>query len=129
MLAVAAHHRTAPHAGDFAAAAPARHPAASRAEPGHLPSEASTSIHDPGRFVLYKACTSQDVFQAHRTSTHFAQNAGHAIVPLTFKRDRGRYQPHDHQRGTATLPVSPEPLRDASRHRKHASPETMLTVS
>jgi quinol monooxygenase YgiN len=60
MLAVVAHYRTAPAAGDFVAPVLARHAAASRAEPGCLPSEASTSIDDPGRFVLYEACTSKD---------------------------------------------------------------------
>jgi quinol monooxygenase YgiN len=76
VLAVVAHYRTAPDACDLVAAVLARHPAASRAEPGHLPFEASRSIHDPGRFVLDEACTSEDASQAHRNSPHSAQNAG-----------------------------------------------------
>jgi quinol monooxygenase YgiN len=63
----------------------ARHPAASRAEPRCLPSEASRSIHDPGRFVLHEAHTSEDAFEAHRNSPHLGENASHAIVPLLFK--------------------------------------------
>jgi quinol monooxygenase YgiN len=93
MLAVVAHYRTAPDAGDLVAAVLARHPAASRAEPGHLPFEASRSIHDPGRFVLDEPCTSEDASQAHRHSPHSAQNADHAIVPPLFKRGWRRCQP------------------------------------
>ena len=68
---------------------------ASRGEPGCLEFSVYQSIDDAGRFLLYERYASEDAFQAHRRSEHFARIIERQVVPLLDERIWTRMEPLD----------------------------------
>jgi quinol monooxygenase YgiN len=66
---------------------------ASRAEPGCLEFSVYREIDNPRVFLLYERYTSEDVFQAHRQTTHFRDIIEEQVVPLLDERAWTRMEP------------------------------------
>ena len=65
---------------------------ASRAEPGCLEFSVYQEIDDPRAFLLYERYTSEDAFQAHRSTPHFEDMIELQVVPLLRERTWTRMQ-------------------------------------
>jgi quinol monooxygenase YgiN len=68
---------------------------ASRGEPGCLEFSVYQAIDDARRFLLYERYASEDAFQAHRGTEHFARIIERQVVPLLDERVWTRMEPLD----------------------------------
>lgn len=85
-VTVIAHYQSHPGAGDEVAAILARHVNATRAEPGCIGFSAYRDEADPDRFALHEEYASEQAFQEHRQTAHFARYIEGQVAPLL--RDR-----------------------------------------
>jgi quinol monooxygenase YgiN len=85
-VAIVVYYQAMAGKGDEVAALLARHTAATRAEPGNLDFVALRGTEDPDSFVLYERYASQEAFEAHQASPHFAGIAVAQIRPLLAER-------------------------------------------
>jgi quinol monooxygenase YgiN len=64
---------------------------ASRAEPGNLVYQCHRDLTDPRVFLLYEMYESEDAFEAHGASAHFAEHALGDGIPRLESRERSFY--------------------------------------
>ena len=87
MFTVIASYRTLPQHVDAVADLLARHAATSEQEPGCIRFLAHQATDDPTRFFLYETYESQEAFEQHRVTDHFAQNIETVLAPLLIERE------------------------------------------
>lgn len=71
-----------------------------RQEPGCLQFVGNRSRSDPRRFLIYEEYTSEEAFDAHRETAHFAQHVKGRALPLLAERNVESY----HLLGSAEVP-------------------------